>query len=73
MIALANTSVDPGAMVVEPLHTSVANNAVLGPDRANDAALRAQLRRRHILQQVPKWNLTLQVAWILKRCKTKGN
>ena len=42
MVTGSDTIVDPGAMVVEPLHSPISNIAVSAPGSAHDMALRTQ-------------------------------
>lgn len=49
MVVDTNAIVDPGAMMVEALHTDVANSAVAGTGCADDLAIRTEISRREPL------------------------
>ena len=54
MVTDANTIVDPGTVMVEPLYTLVANAAVSGPICPDDLAIRTEQHRVKLLQHFRK-------------------
>ena len=67
MIPDANTVINPGAMMVPALNTTVTNIAVVRPWGSKHFAARTYVIRMKILQQMHYLILILEVTWVSTR------
>ena len=65
MVSHTNAVIDPRAVVVPTFNTTITNAAVLRARCGQDFAARADVIWVEVLQQVVKFILMLEVAWVL--------
>ena len=77
MISHSDTVVDPRTVMVEPLHTYIADSAMSGARSSDDFAVRAEVCRVKLEHHVEEINRVTRIlsdhAWVHGRSQTERN